>query len=50
VIVGCSTPAEAKLLARLGQDPVPMKRDEQETLVENVRPYAERLAYYRGVF
>jgi aryl-alcohol dehydrogenase-like predicted oxidoreductase len=50
VIVGCSTPAEAELLARLGREPAPMESDEQEKLVETVRPYAERLAYYRGVF
>lgn len=50
VIVGCSTPAEAELLARLGREPAPMESDEQERLMETVRPYTERLAYYRGVF
>jgi aryl-alcohol dehydrogenase-like predicted oxidoreductase len=50
VVVGCSTPAEAGLLARLGEEPAPLKDDEQEQLVDAVRPYAERLAYYRGVF
>jgi aryl-alcohol dehydrogenase-like predicted oxidoreductase len=50
VIVGCSTPAEAELLARLGREPSPMESDEQERLVETVRPSAGQLAYYRGVF
>ncbi|KUG14839.1 aldo/keto reductase [hydrocarbon metagenome] len=49
VIVGCSTPDEARLLARLGTERTPMDDDEQGQLVETVRPYAERLAYYRGV-
>jgi aryl-alcohol dehydrogenase-like predicted oxidoreductase len=50
VIIGCGTPAEAELLARLGRDPALMESAEQERLVETVRPYAERLAYYRAVF
>jgi aryl-alcohol dehydrogenase-like predicted oxidoreductase len=49
VIVGCSTPGEAELLARLGREPVPMEEEEQARMVETVRPYAERLAFYRGV-
>jgi hypothetical protein len=50
IIVGCSTPDEAELLARFGREKTPMDGEEQERLVEAVRPYAERLAYYRGVF
>jgi aryl-alcohol dehydrogenase-like predicted oxidoreductase len=49
VIVGCSTPAEAGLLARLARDPAPLDEDEQERLVRTVRPLAERLASYREV-
>lgn len=49
VIVGCSTPGEARLLAGLGNLHVPMDEEEQARLVETVRPDASRLAYYRGV-
>ena len=49
VIVGCSTPDEARFLARMGVDGNRMDEKEQRELVEAVRPYAERLAYYRGV-
>ncbi len=48
VIVGCSTPDEARLLARLGAAE-PMDEEEQARIVERVRPAARRLAYYRGV-
>jgi aryl-alcohol dehydrogenase-like predicted oxidoreductase len=47
VIVGCSTPEEARQLARAEELP-PMDREEQARLVETFRPYAERLAFYRG--
>jgi len=49
VIAGCSTPAEAQLLARLGKENVPMDEEAQARLVGIVRPVAERIAYYRGV-
>lgn len=49
VIVGCLTPGEVELLARLGREHVPMDDEEQARMIETVRPYAERLAYYRGV-
>ena len=49
VIVGCSSPEEAQALARAGREKVPMGDDEQSRLVEAFRPYAERLAFYRGV-
>jgi hypothetical protein len=49
VIVGCSTPDEAELLARLGREHRTMEEEEQVRMVETVRPYAERLAFYRGV-
>jgi len=48
VIVGCSTPTEAKTLARLGKEHTPMSEGEQAEIIEAVRPYAERLAFYRG--
>ena len=49
VIAGCSTPDEARLLARAGKGATPMGEEEQAGLVNAVRPFAERLAYYRGV-
>jgi aryl-alcohol dehydrogenase-like predicted oxidoreductase len=49
VIAGCSTPEEARLLARLGEEHTPMEEEEQVRMVETLRPYAEILAYYRGV-
>jgi aryl-alcohol dehydrogenase-like predicted oxidoreductase len=49
VIVGCSTADEARFLARIGQEHVTMGEEEQNRLIETVRPYAHRLAYYRGV-
>jgi aryl-alcohol dehydrogenase-like predicted oxidoreductase len=49
VIVGCSTTEEARLLARIGKGHVTMEEQEQSLLVDTVRPYANRLAYYRGV-
>lgn len=50
VIVGCSTADDARVLARIGQEYTAMSEEEQAQLVETVRPYAHRLAYYRGVF
>ncbi len=47
VIVGCSTPGEARLLAGLGNLHPRMDEEEQARLVEAVRPDAARLAYYR---
>ena len=49
VIVGCSTQGEVQQLVRAGRDQNPMSDDEQSRLVESFRPYAERLAFYRGV-
>lgn len=49
VIVGCSTPDEARQIARVGRDAVPMDDEEQSRLIEAFRPYARRLAFYRGV-
>ncbi len=49
VIVGCSTPDESRQAARTGRDAVPMDDDEQTRLIGAFMPYAERLAFYRGV-
>jgi len=48
VIAGCSTPGEAQQLARTGRDADPMGEDEQSRVIEAFRPYAGRLAFYRG--
>ena len=48
-IVGCSDPSEVRVLAATGCDPTPMSAEEQAKLHEIVRPYARKLAYYRGV-
>lgn len=49
VIVGCSTPGEVRQLSLAGQQTVPMSDNEQSRLVETFRPYAGRLAFYRGI-
>ena len=49
VIVGCSTPGEAHLLARTGKNFKPMSEEDQARIIGTFRPVAERLAYYRGV-
>lgn len=35
--------------AAVGRDPERLPRREQEDLLDRFRPYAQRLAYYRGV-
>jgi aryl-alcohol dehydrogenase-like predicted oxidoreductase len=49
VIVGCSSPGEAEQLARAERELLPLGEDEEARLLETFRPYAERLAFYRGV-
>jgi len=49
VIVGCSTPEEARALVHAGSLPGTMGQEEQDRIIGTVRPYAERLAFYRGV-
>ena len=49
IIVGCSTPEEVRLLARMGRDLEPLSGEEEENLLAVFRPYARRLAFYRGV-
>ncbi|MDD1675779.1 MAG: aldo/keto reductase [Methanomicrobiales archaeon] len=46
-IVGCSTPAEVQALSAAGKSP-PLTKKEQEILEEHFRPYAKKLAFYRG--
>jgi aryl-alcohol dehydrogenase-like predicted oxidoreductase len=48
-IVGCSSPLEVQTLAQVGRDFEPMSLEEQKQLVELFRPYAKKLAFYRGV-
>ena len=48
-IVGCSTPAHVRTLARIGRDFEPMSAEEQRELVSWFKPHASRFAYYRGV-
>ena len=49
VIAGCSTPGEVEFLARQEKVFTRMNEEEQAEMVGSVRPYAERLAYYRGL-
>jgi len=48
IIAGCTTPDEARTLAQAGSLPG-MDQEEQDRLIKTVRPYAKRLAFYRGV-
>lgn len=50
IVVGCSTPAQVRLLAEVGRSFVPMPPEEQSRLLDVFRPYARQLAYYRGAF
>lgn len=49
IIAGCRTPDEARALAHAGSLPGTMDQEDQDRLVQAVRPFAERLAFYRGV-
>jgi predicted aldo/keto reductase-like oxidoreductase len=48
-IVGCSTPAHVRTLARMGRDFEPMSLEDQTALVNWFQPHISRFAYYRGV-
>lgn len=50
VIAGCATRKEVQTLASAGRGREPLSREDQETVVDFFRPYAQKLAYYRGVF
>jgi aryl-alcohol dehydrogenase-like predicted oxidoreductase len=47
-IVGCSTPQHVQTLATAGRGG-PLNEIEQQRMVDAFRPYASKLAYYRGV-
>jgi predicted aldo/keto reductase-like oxidoreductase len=47
-IVGCSTPEEVQALAGMGRNFKPLSTKEQDEVIGKFRPYAARLAYYRG--
>jgi aryl-alcohol dehydrogenase-like predicted oxidoreductase len=49
-IVGCSNIEEVKTLAEVGTRFNPLSPAEEHRLLHLFRPYAHRLAYYRGVF
>jgi predicted aldo/keto reductase-like oxidoreductase len=47
-IVGCSSPREVQALARVGREFEPLTPEEETRLVDEFRPHARRLAFYRG--
>ena len=47
-IVGCSSPREVQALARVGREFEPLTPEEETRLVNEFRPHARRLAFYRG--
>jgi predicted aldo/keto reductase-like oxidoreductase len=49
VVVGCSSREHVRTLVNCGTDFQPLSQAEQQQIVELFRPYARRLAYYRGV-
>ena len=48
-IVGCSNPEEVRTLAEEGSNTNPMAEKEKLALLSKFEPYAERLAFYRGM-
>jgi aryl-alcohol dehydrogenase-like predicted oxidoreductase len=48
-IVGCSTPLEVQALAKVARGFEKLSAQDQEDLVDRIRPHAKELAYYRGV-
>ncbi len=48
-IVGCSNAEETTTLAETGRDIKPLSEQEISILLKAFKPYAKRLAYYRGV-
>jgi aryl-alcohol dehydrogenase-like predicted oxidoreductase len=47
-IVGCSSPREVQALAGVGREFEPLTPEEETTLLNEFRPHARRLAFYRG--
>ena len=50
VIAGCATRKEVRTLAGGGRGWGPFSPEEQAAVVDFFRPYAKKLAFYRGVF
>ena len=48
-IIGCSTVSHVRTLAETGRSFSPLLPEAQQAIVEIFRPYAKRLAFYRGV-
>ncbi|AGF77619.1 putative oxidoreductase, aryl-alcohol dehydrogenase like protein [Desulfocapsa sulfexigens DSM 10523] len=48
-IIGCSTPAEVRTLASVGTNLKPLSDGEKKNIEAIFKPYAHRLAFYRGV-
>lgn len=48
-VVGCSNRNEVRTLANIGKANQPLPSAEKEELLELLRPYAARLAFYRGL-
>ncbi len=48
-IVGCSNVSEVQALAAAGRNFIAMSFEEQQEFMDYYRPYARRLAFYRGV-
>jgi aryl-alcohol dehydrogenase-like predicted oxidoreductase len=48
-IIGCSSSAHVRTLAETGRSFRPLSPEEQQGIVESFRPFARRLAFYRGV-
>jgi predicted aldo/keto reductase-like oxidoreductase len=47
-IVGCSNVAEVRTLADVGRNSKPLSEEEKLRLIQKFKPYARRLAFYRG--
>lgn len=48
-IVGCSSPEEVRILSGAAAGSPPLSREEREKMILALKPYAARLAFYRGV-
>ena len=48
VIAGCATKKEVQTLANAGRAWEPLSREEQDRMIDFFRPYAHKLAHYRG--
>jgi aryl-alcohol dehydrogenase-like predicted oxidoreductase len=49
-IIGCSSGSHVRTLAETGRSFSPLSPEEQQAIVEIFRPYARKLAFYRGAF